>query len=185
MTLQFPSFSHTVFYAYLIKVNGNLVGSIQKMSIRGERGHERIGEINYNGVGEQGLQYKDILTGYEDITIDLEHIEFYTMSFMQAIANASNYTSLSTFNFAFDIEEYLYGQKGHQALPGVAAIPSPLPVVQPGTPPATSAKLLRTITYVNCVPTSYSKSIDRGTIHIAETMTVACLYAKDGLKASS
>lgn len=165
---QHPNFGHSVFYAYIISLNGKEVGSIQKLNIRESRDQERIGEVKYRA---EGLDWKEILWGYTSPTLDLSHVEFYNTSFLQAIGGDVNYISISKFNFSFDIYEYQYG---HSTL---ATQPNAEPPVAGGnsnTQPSANATLLRTIKYEACVPTSYSKAIDRGTIHVAEDMTVEC-----------
>lgn len=163
---QHPAFGHSVFYAYLIKVNDKEVGSIQKLNVRESRDQERIGEIKYNS---SGLDWKEILWGYTSPTLDLSHVEFYTTSFLQAIGGDKNFISLAKFNFSFDIDEIQYG---HTSL-GVSPTATPAAINNAASPPGDAA-ILRTIKYQNCVPTSYSKAIDRGTIHVAEDMTVEC-----------
>lgn len=163
---QLPHFGHTVFYAYIIQLNGKPIGSIQKLNIRGSRDQERIGEVKYNSAG---LDWKEILWGYESVTLDLSHIEFYTTSFLQALGGAIDYISLSRFNFAFDIDEIQYGHP-----PGVSPTKAGSIVGVNSTVPSEDAEILRHIRYERCVPTSYSKAIDRGTIHVAEDMTVEC-----------
>lgn len=168
---QLPHFGHTVFYAYIIQLNGKPVGSVQKLNIRGSRESSRIGEVKYD---KNGLAWKEILWGYESVTIDLSHIEFYTTSFLQAIGGATDYISLSTFNFAFDIEEIQYGHSASGVSPS-----APTNILGTNnTVPTEDATILRTIRYERCVPTSYSKAIDRGTIHVAEDMTVECTSTK-------
>jgi len=165
--LFMPQFGHSVFYAYIISINGQEVGSIQKLNIKGARDSSRIGEVKYQA---EGLKWKEILWGYESVTLDLSHIEFYHTSFIQAIGADVGYVSLSKFNFAFEINEFQYGQAGSAVQPG----DKPYIIGNNGTQPSDAAGLLRTITYNRCVPTSYSKTIDRGTIHVVEDMTVEC-----------
>lgn len=169
---QLPNFGHSVFYAYLIKINNIEVGSIQKLTVRGSREQYRVGEVKYSA---NGLKWREILWGYESITLDLSHIEFYHTSFLQAIGADAGYVSLQRFNFAFDINEIQYGQQGSSVTPT-----APYMIGNNTTIPVADATLLRTITYKACVPTSYSKTIDRGTIHITEDMTVECTDAMLG-----
>jgi hypothetical protein len=169
--VKLPQHGHTVFYAYTINVNGKDVGSIQKLSPKHTRESYRVGEINY----ERGIEWREILWGYENITLDLSHIEFYKTSLLQAIGGLSTVVALAKMNFSFVINEFQYGQ--------VASNTSGSTDKQ-GTQPTTDATLLRTITYLNCVPTSYTKTIDRGTIHVMEEMTVECRRAIKGTGAT-
>lgn len=168
-----PMFGHSVFYAYLIRVNNKDVGTIQKMSIRGQKESYRVGEVNHNNQ----LAWKEILWGYETVTLDLSHLEFYNASFLQAIGGSSAIVSLRDFTFCFDILEIQHGYKetGVDPLNNNAALPTP----RAGTLPTLGAAAqLRVITYSQCVPVSYSKSIDRGTIQVVEDMSVECTSVK-------
>jgi hypothetical protein len=160
--VQLPQFGHSVFYAYLIEVNKLNIGSIQKMSVKSDRTTERIGEINYNN----GLAWKDILWGYESVTIDLSHIEFYQQSFLQ-LFSANAVASLTEMNFAFDIIEYQFGNNAVLPVNGQAA-------TGPAAPVTGATIQFRSITYAGCVPKSFSRTIDRGTIQIVEEMSVEC-----------
>jgi len=172
-----PMFGHSVFYAYLIKINNQDVGTIQKMSTRGQRESYRVGEVRHTA--SDALKWKEILWGYETVTLDLSHLEFYGSSFLQALGGDA-YVSLRDFNFCFDILEIQHGyaataiiskENGGTGL----ALPNP----RGGYFPAEGAiAQLRVITYAQCVPVSYSKSIDRGTIQVVEDMSVECTYVK-------
>jgi hypothetical protein len=164
--VSLPSHGHSVFYAYVIEINGNYIGSIQKVSIAGSRDQQRIGEIYYN----RQLEWREILWGYESVTLDLSHVEFYTNSFLQSIGG-EGIVSLEYMNFSFNIVEMQYCHSQSSVLANQT-------VFAPGTAQdrteAESAILQRTISYNKCVPTSYTKTIDRGTVHVVEDMKVEC-----------
>ncbi len=145
--ISLPRTLHSVFYAYTITIGGTEIGSFEKFGQRSTRSVERIREVMYS----QGARVKDMVWGGTDITLELTRVELYEKSLLSALGNtAAGLQGLEYFNFKFQINE-------------VRKDPS-------------AGGKTRTISFMNCIPSDFSKDIDTGTARVMETMTVQVGY---------
>lgn len=168
--ISLPSFKSVPFYAYLIRLNNINVGSIQKITVNSDRQEvQRIREIG----NSRGAEVKEFTWGGVNTTIDIERIELYSSSLMQALGYPLFY-SLEDFNFTFDIQELILKANEDQNPRRFGYLPlaPTLEEVQTGN------SLIRNITYKDCIPTRWSKTVDRGTLQVVETMQVFCRKIK-------
>lgn len=148
-----PNTAHSVFYAYSIATGtGAPIGSFEKFGSSFTRSHERIREVLFS----HGPITKEIIWGGTDIQVTLSKVELYTKAMLQALG--LEIFTIELFNQVIDIVETMY----------IPAIPA-APQQAPGTPSS-----IRTIRYVDCVPTNVSKDVDTGTAKIVESMTLEC-----------
>lgn len=165
-----PYFDHVPFYAYLIRLNNLSVGSIQKITVNSDR--QEVQTIREVG-NSRGAEIKEFTWGGVNTTIDIERIELYSSSLMQALGYSLFY-SLEDFNFTFDIQELVMKSSG-DSNPyrfGYLPLAPTLEEAQEGN------SLVRNITYKDCIPTRWTKTVDRGTIQVIETMQVRCRTIK-------
>lgn len=192
-----PYFDHVPFYAYLIRLNNLNVGSIQKISVNSDR--QEVQTIREIG-NSRGAEIKEFTWGGVNTTIDIERIELYSSSLMQALGYPLFY-SLEDFNFTFDIQELVMKADGDPKIKEHMSIKSPRedysrepgkgdsgrqPLVGRSDVSVTrwseleqaSTSLVRNITYKDCIPVRWTKTVDRGTLHVIETMQVRCRKIK-------
>lgn len=200
MKQSLPSFDHVPFYAYLIRLNNLSVGSIQKISVSSDR--QEVQTIREIG-NSRGAEIKEFTWGGVNTTIDIERIELYSSSLMQALGYPLFY-NLEDFNFTFDIQELVLKSTGDPYLKNITSIKRPnedyarnsgdgpngrrflnngaaldQAVVTRGTQLIEpDNQLVRNITYKDCIPTRWTKTVDRGTLHVIETMQVRCRTIK-------
>lgn len=142
-----PNTTHSVFYSHSISINGLIIGSFEKMSVREARqGVERIREILFS----RGAQVKEIVWGGVDITIDLSRVEMYQRAVFEAMG--VNIFTLEDLNQPLLIQET---QENPTSAVG-----------------GSGGK--RVISYHDCVASDKSKDIDIGTTRIIESMTFQC-----------
>jgi hypothetical protein len=176
--VELPYFDHVPFYAYLIRINNNTVGSIQKVSINSERQEvQRIREIG----NSRGAEIKEFVWGGVNTTLDLERIEMYSSSLMGVLGYKGFY-SLEDFNFTFDIQELIY-KAPQDRNPAFNGSPISINKLSEGfssniSDISRSSSLLRNISYKDCIPTRWTKTIDRNTVQVIETMQVYCRKIK-------
>lgn len=140
-----PVTRHSVFYSYTIFVGTDAIGSLQSLTVRANRLNvERIREIYYN----RGPITQDIVWGGVDITLDATRVELYSKSIYKAFGYDVN--ALEEINFVVNIMEQRRQRTEDNSIN------------------------VRTITYYDCVPESWSRTIDTGTARVAETMTFQC-----------
>ncbi len=144
---------HSVFYSHHVTMSGIPIGTLQSLTMRQTRAAERIREVN----AERGPVVKEIVWGGNDIEIDITRFEIYDNNIFTSMGIASVYDmyTLDNVNFRFDIVEIQYRPNSN---------------ITPGTRDlATVAQ--RVVIYEQCVPTSFTKTLDLGTIHVIESMT--------------
>jgi hypothetical protein len=149
-----PKTQHSVFYSYSIVINNVAVGSFEKFSVSFTRAHERIREILFG----RGAQTKEMLWSTTDISIDIDHVELYTESMLQALG--FQLFTIEDLNQTVNVVEVM-------RIPGdsIGSIESGLGATPSGH---------RVITYEDCVPTSVRKEINTGTAKVIESMTLEC-----------
>jgi len=138
-----PETQHSIFYAHSISVNGTEIGSFERFSAKSNRTTERIREI----MAARGPQVKEIVWGGTDISVDVSRVELYNKSMFEAFG--IEIFTLEDFNQYVDIHEFQWN-----------------PTLNPVTDPPS-----RTITYIDCVASSWGKDIDTGTARMIETMS--------------
>lgn len=97
--VSLPQTQHSVFYAYSININGNEIGSFERLSMRASKNAERIREVLYS----HGAETKEIVWGATDISVDLSKVEIYRQCFQEAMGFALG--SLEDINTPVDIVE--------------------------------------------------------------------------------
>jgi len=168
-----PYFKHIPFYAYLIRLNNLNVGSIQKITVTSDRqAVERIRELG----NSRGAEVKEFVWGGVNITIDIERVELYAASLMQSLGYPGFY-SLEDFNLTFDIQELVYKANKRPAMDAYD-ITYTSEGANVSIPTAPTDSLVRSITYKDCLPTRWTKTVDKGSIQVVESMQVFCRKIK-------
>jgi len=173
--VSLPYVKHVPFYAYLMRLNNISVGSIQKITINSDRQNvQTIREIG----NSRGAEIKEFTWGGVDTTIDIERIELYSSSLMQALGYSLFY-SLEDFNFTFDIQEFVYKADNDPGTVDAYVDLGQDELSHIRTPSGeVNNSLIRSVTYKDCIPIKWAKTIDKGTIHVIETMQARCRKIK-------
>ena len=95
-----------------------------------------------------GAKVIDMVWGGTDITLELNYVELYNQSLFQAFGVA--WRGLEHVHLKFNISEVKYNPR---------SLGSPI-----------------AISFMNCVPSDYSKDIDTGTARVMNSMTVQAAY---------
>jgi hypothetical protein len=105
---KIPTSKTTVSYAYNVKVNGKVIGTLQGFSPSESRALERIREIQ-NEVADT----VEIVPGRTDFTISIDRLETYDSAMLQALGLPKTAT-LATLTDSFDIVEEIQGPTSAQ-----------------------------------------------------------------------
>jgi hypothetical protein len=154
-----PSSDHNpgvVSYAYTIEINNVEIGALQRFTPSSRRAAERVREIR----ASSGNKTKALVPGRENIEIVLDRVVIFKKPLIEYFGEVREPVPnvgvlFSSVRNGITIKETLY---------------NPQPAGSRATAPS---QAIRTISYNNCMPQAWSKTIDQGTTLIVESMTVA------------
>lgn len=101
-----PNTKSVVSYAYSIKANGTIIGTLQGFNPSANRNLERVREIK-----NELIDTVEIVPGRTDYTISIDKLETYDTTLMKALGY-SNFTTLHEITDPIDIIEEITGPNG-------------------------------------------------------------------------
>lgn len=103
---RIPSTKTVVSYAYSIKANGVVIGTLQGFSPSANRDLQRIREIK-----NELIDTVEIVPGRTDYTLSIDKLETYDTTLMKALGY-TNFTTLHEMTDPIDIVEEISGPNG-------------------------------------------------------------------------
>ena len=135
-----PETQASVFYAYTITIDNVEIGTLEKFSSKSTRTVERIREVLFS----RGPETREIVWGGTDTSVDVEKVELYKESLLEAVGRDIH--TLEDFTFTVDILEVMQ------------------------LPPSLGGGI-RTLCFEKAVCSSWGKSQSTGQARVVESMT--------------